>query len=343
MSPNETAPASGGLISVDAAAELIRDGAFLAIAGEERLLRELPTGNWIGGTTLHVMSQKGGERSRDRLFVTPIETWGYSPRIAFYDISALSRLCTDGPANGYSLIILPAFSAVHSLYARRAPEFEDMFVKPVIGWVAGCSLEQRDQRPPMVVNGWTGSFDTECAVVMHVDLPPDRYARIDIFNRFKQGTGDCIRFPETGFSVAECLVNGAPQNFAEYLTARGIDERLPLVANYSGAMINVSIKGIDRRQGRVDLYAPVFEEMEYRLAVPSAEKPPRRPKDGHVAFACNCILNYLNDGLEGHSTGGFTGPITFGEIAYLLLNQTLVYLSIEEVRKSEAPKEKGAE
>ena len=47
-------------------------------------------------------------------------------------------------------------------------------------------------------------------------------------------------------------------------------------------------------------------------------------------FSCNCILNYLYSELEGKKTGGITGPITFGEIAYQLLNQTMVYLTIED-------------
>ncbi|MGV8838548.1 DUF6976 family protein [Cellvibrio sp.] len=32
--------------------------------------------------------------------------------------------------------------------------------------------------------------------------------------------------------------------------------------------------------------------------------------------------------MEGKKTRDLTGPITFGEVAYQLLNQTLVYLSI---------------
>ena len=50
--------------------------------------------------------------------------------------------------------------------------------------------------------------------------------------------------------------------------------------------------------------------------------------DGRVVFSCNCILNYLFSGLEGRRTGGMVGPITFGEIAYQLLNQTFVALRI---------------
>jgi hypothetical protein len=276
------------------------------------------------------MGQSGGEASRDKVFVTELETFGSKPRILFYDITSLAHICADAPANGYTLIIVPAFSQIHSLYARRAPDFEDMFVKPVVGWVSGVHLDDLATAHPMVVNGQTGSFDDERIVAMHVELPPDRYARIDIINRYSQSGGDRIRFPETGFSAGECQINGSPANLADYLVSKGVDTRLPLVADYCGAMINVSIKGVDSAARRVDFYAPVFEDVEYRLAGPVGEGAPVvPPESGAASFSCNCILNYLHDKLEGHHTGGLTGPMTFGEIAYLLLNQTLVYLTIE--------------
>jgi hypothetical protein len=40
-------------------------------------------------------------------------------------------------------------------------------------------------------------------------------------------------------------------------------------------------------------------------------------------------LNYLYAGLEGDQPIPLGGPATFGEIAYILLNQTLVYLELE--------------
>ena len=42
----------------------------------------------------------------------------------------------------------------------------------------------------------------------------------------------------------------------------------------------------------------------------------------------NCILNYQYGKLEGRKTPPYTGPVTFGEVAYQLLNQTLVYCEI---------------
>jgi len=58
----------------------------------------------------------------------------------------------------------------------------------------------------------------------------------------------------------------------------------------------------------------------------------RVPKDtGAAPYSCNCVLNYLHSKLDGARTGELTWPFTFGEIAYQLLNQTLVYLTINEV------------
>lgn len=50
-----------------------------------------------------------------------------------------------------------------------------------------------------------------------------------------------------------------------------------------------------------------------------------------LVFSCNCILNYQYAGLEGKKSGSVTSPVTFGEIAYQLLNQTLVYLNITDI------------
>jgi len=320
-------------MSVAAAAEWIRAGGFFSIAGDEALLRRLPRGNWIGGTIPYFKGQDGGETTRERVFVCEVTEFDTPPTIGFLSLTSLPRLCIDAPANGYSMLIIPAFSAVHSFYARNAPGFEDMFVKPVVGWVAGVHLDDLGSAVPAVVNGQTCEFDSERAIVMHVPLPPDRYARLEIINLQQPGDGDRIAFGETGFSAGECLVNGRPTRLSDYLEARDADLSVPLVADYSGALINVSFKGIDREHGRVDFYAPVFDDVEYRLALPrTADAAVHVPQDGEVpTFSCNCVLNYLYDGLEGRRTGAFTGPMTFGEIAYLLLNQTLVYLTIEKV------------
>ena len=213
-------------------------------------------------------------------------------------------------------------------------EVADAFLKPVVGWVAGIDLEQVGRQRPQVFLGTDVLAREDGFVVAHVTLPPGRLAALSIVNIFAPDGGDVIRFSERGTSAAECLVNGKPRRLAEYLRERensaGV---LPLVGDFAGAHINVSIQSI-AEDGKVTFYAPVFPDTDYHLATPVldyAEAFSRRlaEEDAETpAFACNCILNYLHGRLAGRSVGDLRGPVTFGEIAYQLLNQTLVRLHV---------------
>lgn len=324
----------GLLLSVAEAAERLRSGRFHTVAADEDALRQLPAGNWIGGSIPYFMGPDGGEVTRDKVFLTEIRGYRGAPEIRRYDLRGINRVCADAPENGWSLIIVPAFSALHSAFAHDAPDYVDMYSRPLAGWVAGVHLDDLGKRAPVVVDGRSLHFDREAAMVMHIALPPDRYARVDTVNVFAPGAGESIRFPNSGFLVADCSIDGQPTRFADWLTQRKFDTRLPLVANYCGASINVSIKRIDAAKGLVELYAPVFEGTEYRFAAPVRDYVgafrAALPGDATApAFSCNCILNYLYSSLEGQRTGPMTGPITFGEIAYQLVNQTLVHVTIE--------------
>jgi hypothetical protein len=118
----------------------------------------------------------------------------------------------------------------------------------------------------------------------------------------------------------------------------GLDTRLPLVADYHGASVNVSFQAVDADRREVRFFAPVFAGVPYRHARPvpdyvdafASALPSGIPE--RIALSCNCVLNYVHSSLEGRSTGDVVGPITFGEIAYQLLNQTMVYLAVSEGR-----------
>jgi len=107
------------------------------------------------------------------------------------------------------------------------------------------------------------------------------------------------------------------------------------VADYSGAIINVSLKSVDHAQDKVDFYGPVFPHVRYKLAQPfigsyeTAFVQATADLPENAGFSCNCILNFLYSELEGNRTGHVTGPMTFGEVAYVLLNQTMVHLALE--------------
>ncbi len=316
------------------AAELIKAGKALTIAGDEQALRQLPQGTWIGGTIPYFMAAAGGVVTRDQVFVNEIEVGSEPPTLRLYDVDNLPQICRNAPDNGYTIVIVPAFSECHATFAKNAPNYEDMFMKPLLGWVAGVHLDDLGKTTPKVVLGTTGEFSDQMAVAMDVPLPPSKFAQIDIVNLFKPGAGDDITFADGGFAAGDCQINGKPANLAEYMVANNIDTRLPLVADYCGAMVNVSVKGVDAQARKVEFYAPVFPGLTYRFAAPVTDYlgafQAAMPKTAApISFSCNCILNYLYSGLEGKRTAGIVGPITFGEIGYQLLNQTLVYLTVQ--------------
>lgn len=132
-------------------------------------------------------------------------------------------------------------------------------------------------------------------------------------------------------TVKDCRVDGREINFCKYLKENKIDTQLPLVSDYNGILLNVSVKSVLEDTGTVELYAPVFAGKKYSFAKNTDDYSAdfsnklRGMESIKPFFSCNCILNYLYGSLEGKSTPPFAGPVTFGEIAYQLLNQTLVY------------------
>jgi hypothetical protein len=324
------------LLTPSQASELIRSGAVLAIAADETVLSALPCGNWIGGTIPYFMGPNGGISTREHVFVTPMPTFaGLTPGITYYDAASLSQVCVEAPQNGFSLIILPAFSEVHLDYAHHAAMYDDMFMKPVVGWISGIHLDDMGQRSPKVRDGRRTEMLENAAVAIHVPLPAHISTNVNIVNLFRPGTGDVIEFETTGFEATQCLIKGKPTSLARYLKSIGHDTRLPLVADYSGAFINVSLKSVDQEHDRVEFYGPVFPHVPYKLAgaFPGSYETAFTQEADHLpeqaSFSCNCILNYLYSELEGKRTGHITGPMTFGEVAYVLLNQTMVQLTLE--------------
>lgn len=319
---------------------LIANGRTLLLAGEEDLLHQLPRGDWIGGTIPYFITPShGGMVSQDKVFVTDISDTAASIEIKPYDKNTLDTVYTEAGHGGYSFIIIPALSAAHAAFALNAPNYKDFGSQPLIGWISGIKLDDLGRVSPKVFNGPTGTVHEQEAIVMHVTIPQGKSVDVGIINIFEQGEGDTLTFSSDGFSCTEVMVNGVKENFADYISRNRLDTRLPLVADYYGAMVNISFQEIEPG-GKVTFYAPVFAGIHYKHAKSMNDYAASFEKQlhingvtgRHVVFSCNCILNYLYSGLEGKSTDPFVGPATFGEIAYQLLNQTLVYLLIQDIK-----------
>lgn len=323
------------LSSVAEVASAIEDGKVLWLAGDEKLLKSLPKGRWIGGSIPYFMGTDGGETTRDKIYVAELDqALAKRIQIKFYSTSTIQNIAKEAPDDGFTILLIPALTKIHLDYAHNAPEYEDMFIKPIAGWVTGIHLDDLGNVNPIVMSGGIGEVSTDKAVAMHVTLAPGKLANIGIVNIATQGDGDTFEFLETGFSAGDCLINGIEGNIADYVTKNNVDMRYPLVADYSGVMINVAFQEVDEANRTVSFYGPLFNGVAYKLAKPhddyvkdfQAAVPPL----SNVIFSCNCVLNYLHSELEGKKTGDLRGPMTFGEIAYQLLTQTMVYLTVED-------------
>lgn len=321
------------LMTTDEVASLITAGEVLLLAGSEEALSRLPRGKWIGGTSVYFLTETGGMMDRERVFCTRL-TDAVDARTEMRDAEHLPRLADSRFAQGFTAILIPAFSEAHTAFAMEGSRYPGVFEQPLMGWIAGVHLDDIGTKKPKVFDGATGEAHEEGAALLYVELPAARPARLDIVNIFSQGDDLSVVFDENGFEARTAIVNGVPMNLAEYITERAVDTRLPLVANYAGALINVSVQEVDRENGVVRFYAPVVAGVEYRLAR-SLENyadafTARVGAEGAEDFSCNCILNYLYGELEGRQAGACVGPATFGEIAYMLLNQTLVRMRVDD-------------
>ena len=318
------------LATLEQATELINQGKYLHIAGCEELLAKLPKGKWIGGTTAYFISESGGMQTKEYLSVHEL-SFAEEVRIADYGKYNIFQIVEECYDHGFTTLILPFASEVAAKYAKEAPDVDELFLHPTAGWVAGYDYET--VAPAKVFNGETGKSFGDRAVVMYSKLPENKNVKINIINIFEEDKeSPVITFPENTMQVGKCFINGKEENFAEYIRRNRFNIQIPLISEYNGVYINTAVKAIGIF--KVELCAPVFKGVEYRFAAPVANyeevfrKKIEEARVGTPALSCNCILNYMYGNLQGVKTPPFTGPVTFGEVAYQLMNQTLVYCEI---------------
>ncbi len=311
---------------------LIQQGKLLIIAGDHNLLRRLPAGNWIGGSIPYFMTYEGGVFNRNKLLVTDFSPFVEEFKIRVYSQDDIPNIPENYYDNGFNYILIPGMSEALKTFAIKAERILDFFYGPLVGWVTGTRLDIQDPEFPVVIDGQSHTEYTDAAVVLHAKLPDKYRARIEIVNIFEPGDGDTIMFMDDSFEIYECYVNGERVVFADYLKSKNIDKSHPLVADYNGAYINISIKDIT--DIFVETFAPVRRGVRYKFArrLGDYEKefmvkiPVYQPE---VVASCNCIYNFIYGKLENKKLP-YVGPFTFGEIGYLLLNQTMVNLHLIE-------------
>jgi hypothetical protein len=250
-----------------------------------------------------------------------------------YGVGGLHWLPEDVPANGYSVVIMPFGTMAQQTYAREAPGEKSIFDKQLAGWVCGASPGFSER--PQVFYGMLGHCIDDEVVAMHFELAEGYRAQVKMINIFEMGDGDRIEFPSDGFSSSQAFVNGRSVVFSEYLLGCGVEYTRPLLCNVHGLNYNVTIRDVDKANSLVSFYAPIFKNTEYRFARPLRDmrKSIERalPKLTKVpAFCCGCISLYELGHLENFKAGLFSGPISHGEIANILVNQTFTYITVDK-------------
>jgi hypothetical protein len=171
------------LLDFEKTSALIVEGNLLHIAGAEPLLKRLPKGNWIGGSTENFSADDGGKISEKKLSVSVLPFTEYKCNV--YDFKSIKYAASDGYDNGFTIMIIPFFSGVYAEFARNAPEYDDMFIKPFVGWVSGTNLAKSGQTP-IAVNGFTGECLFDEAVALFIRMPEGERAGVKTVSVFDE-------------------------------------------------------------------------------------------------------------------------------------------------------------
>ena len=253
--------------------------------------------------------------------------------IKTYTADTIKNVVTDGYDNGFTIIILPFGTAISTEYALHANDFDEMYMRPIAGWVAGRNLDNPEQIPK-VGNGQEGQVYEDKGVAVHVQLPEGKIATVNIVNIFTPNKNfPVLEFDEEKSLVKNCFVDGKKTVFADFIKEYNASSLAPMIGDYSGALINISMQAIT--DDGVQLAAPPAKGIKYHWASPvedyaaAFQSHAKELESKNIAFACNCLYNFMYGQLEGKKIPVFAGPATWGEIAYKLVNQTFVYVAVE--------------
>ena len=317
------------LYSIDEVSQFISQGKKMVLGADENILNQLPQGDWIAGTTPYFVDCNGGQENHQLIAVYDFTDIAEDAKFISYDINSIEQIYNDGFDNGFIILILPCYSDILGKYAVNAPSFEGFATKPLVGWVAGHAYDASLPRTKTYFkSGASASIDK--GVAIHVKLPANKYAEVEMINPFTPGDGDKIEILKDGFLIDEVLVNGQKCNFAQYLKDRSF--AYPMVADFGDVYMNTSVKLAEES---VLVAGPVFKGQEYTFAkqidIPKVLQEISVKAQDSPVFSCFCVANYLYGQFEGKTFGNFDMVVTFGEIAYQLVNQTVVYLNVKDV------------
>jgi hypothetical protein len=320
------------LLNFEDTVNLIKTGKLLAISAPIELLEKLPKGNYIAASTYYfIVDGVGGEYS-DKYAVRKLPSDVIkSSKIITYDAQSMKNINKNIPQNGFGYCLIPFESPCHFEFALNAPNYDEFAVKTLYGFISGVRKEDIGIKKAVVKDGSTNTIYEDKAVVLNIELNDNFHSEIDIINPFEADRSKKIEFLEDAFEVSKAVINGSTVNFAHYLKEQHIDTRYPIINDAFGAKVNISFFKVE--ENKVIMGSPVFKGATYYFARQTnyTEELAKLKVDKEPTLSCNCFLNYIYMDLENKVLNeSISGPSTFGEIAYRLLNQTIVNLYIKK-------------
>ncbi|MEA2042325.1 MAG: hypothetical protein U9N85_07210 [Bacteroidota bacterium] len=316
--------------------KFISEGKKMVLSASEKMLDVLPKGNWIGGTSPYFMDTDVGKFTEEKIFVDDLTHIATDFKIEKYDKDNIKNIAINSFKNGFTVLIIPGESDTHFEFGVNSMTYDKIFNNPVVGFIAGFDLDRIGELSPKVYNGQENEKILNDGVAIHIKLPDNKVARAEILNldTINRNSPE-IKFPTTSFTQSECTINGDKANITDYLSKIEYKEGLPIIADYNGALINRDIKVIDKKKKEVTFFSPVFHDEIYYLAnvIDNYHElfgKKLKTESLNIPYSVICVSYYLLGNLENKKIQA-EGVFAFGEIAFQLLNQTLVFLEIDEV------------
>lgn len=323
--------------------ELICNEHVLILTALDDVLALLPTGNWIGGISDKFPIEYDPDGEPLCIQVNDLTEWVRSVHINSYQSFNFESIERDTYPNGFSIIAIPAFSSVHLGYGVYMTTVPLQGETPIIGWVAGSECGKDEMRESVVVDGSTGEFYPERAVVLHCALHDDLKAWFDVLNPFEPDLENVhFKFPVSSFNVNSCTVipphdfakeqggrlleNDKPPvdqvNFRQYMSEShpAIDFHItPLTTTLRGEVVTSAF--LDTSPGKsLVLAAPVVPGLSYYIG-----KRRANDEDLHFTHASSVVLQINCQ----YSPCFILGAIkSYGEVARYLYNFSTIRLHI---------------
>jgi len=325
------------LFTLEEVSQKIQDNEFLIVLGNDQLLQQLPKGNWIGVSAYYFMTKEKGLSTNEKLYVQSLSNYSESVTIKSYNKDEIQEVLNDRVAGGFTYLLMPPFTEVSQNYALEALSERSLYDIPIIGFIGGCKFESLQKgEKSYCYNGTTRERHDEEAIAIHVKLKQNFSPRIEILNIFEPKLeGPKFVFDQNSFAVTDCTVDGQKWNFYDYMVENDMSTTYPLVSNHNGALLNCSIFQQEQDNKTVYMASPTRKGKTYYLAkrfddyMEAFQAKFDTIDKSNIVISFNCFYNYLFGKLEGKRLE-IGGPITYGEIAYQLLNQTMVYLRIDK-------------